>query len=565
MGAGQGGDQTIAGDDANNAAIAKLLAEIPLTRPKDAAFGHLATPIAFSLAKPLKQPPQAIAGEIANALKDLEIFAKVEAAGGYVNFTLSDLFLDRETNAALKLGANFAKSSTKTSEKTAQNSIGNNVTYEKILLEFVSANPTGPLHIGHARGAFYGDALLRLARHIGYNVTAEYYINDAGNQIELLGRSIYFRARSELLGVKEDFPEECYQGEYILDLAKDALARFGKAAFTNGADLAELSLWAKDKMLEWIKRALKDAGVEFDNFVSERALYDRWNETRAKLEANDALYTDQDGKVWLKTAEKGDAKDRVVVRENGAPTYLAGDIIYHGDKYSRGYDRYINIWGADHHGYIARVKAAVEYLGGDSARLEVLLSQMVALLKGGEPYKMSKRSGNFVTMEEVGQETGYDALRFVFLTKRADTHLEFDIADLKREDSANPVYYVNYAHARICSLFEKRGFALDGFSDFAKIADEGRAELNGLADDAKDLLWAALTIGEAINEAFKARQPQLLTDFLYKLAVKTHKFYADNRVIGNENEAKFAKILALVCMVIRLGLSLLGITAKTRM
>jgi arginyl-tRNA synthetase len=512
-----------------------------LNAPKDSSFGHFATPIAFSLAKTEGKAPNEIALELSKKLENPELFSEVSATSGFVNFKLSDRFLDDCANEALKLGDRFGAAENKN---------------EKILLEFVSANPTGPLHIGHARGAFYGDSLAQLARHLGYSVTSEYYINDAGNQVDLLGKSVYYKARIEALGEKIDFPDECYQGEYISNLAKNALERFGISAFAPDSDLSELCVWAKDQMLEWIKKTLSNADIVFDRFVSEKSLYDRWNAILERLRKNDAIYIDDDNKTWLASSKKGDGKDRVIARENGAPTYLAGDIIYHDDKFARGYDRAINIWGADHHGYIPRVKAAIEYLGYDSNKLEILLSQMVSLLKNGEPYKMGKRSGNFVAMEEVGEEVGYDALRFIFLTKRSDTHLEFDVNLLKKEDSNNPIYYVNYAHARICSLFEKLGKEP---SDFSGVI------LSDLPSDAKELLFAALQLSEIISESFKTRQPHLLTDYLYKLAVKTHKFYADNRVIGSNNQDSFAKILLLTALSIRIGLRLLGITAKTRM
>ncbi|MDR2152113.1 MAG: arginine--tRNA ligase [Helicobacteraceae bacterium] len=520
---------------------------VALTSPKDPSFGHFATPIAFTLAASRRAAPNAIATELSQKLRDDEYFSEVSVVGGFINFKLSDRFLDLNALEALRRGDRFGAIAAGATESAGG---------EKILLEFVSANPTGPLHIGHARGAFYGDSLLKLGRHLGHTIVSEYYINDAGNQVDLLGRSVHFKGRAELLNEAIEFPSECYQGEYILDLAKLAQKRFGDAIFQEGADISALCVWAKDEMIKWIKTTLGEADIVFDNFVSEKPLYDRWDKTMKRLEENGALYADSDRKIWLASSKKGDGKDRVVARENGVPTYLAGDIIYHDDKFARGFDRYINIWGADHHGYIPRVKAAIEFLGYDSNKLEVLLSQMVSLLKNGEPYKMSKRSGNFVTMEEIGNEAGYDALRFIFLTKRADTHLEFDINLLKKEDSSNPIYYVNYAHARICSLFEKLG---------KKPYDLIETPLDNLQSDAKELVFFALQLPETIKESFKTRQPHLLTDYLYKLAVKTHKFYADNRVIGSKDEERFAKILSLSALSIRIGLKLLGINAKTSM
>lgn len=513
---------------------------VVITKPKDPSHGHFATPIAFSMAKELGKNPNEVASDLVAKLANCDMFSNVASAGGFINFTLSDSFLDSFSTRALREGDRF----------------GSSEHSEKILLEFVSANPTGPLHIGHARGALFGNALLLLGRHLGYKIDSEYYINDAGNQVELLAQSVHYKGRIELLGEAVDFPETCYQGEYILDLAKKARDIYGDEIFKEGANLDLMGSWAKDMMMEWVKSTLRDAGIEFDIFVSEKSLYGRWKETEKQLEKNGALYKDDEGKVWLASSQKGDGKDRVVVRENGVPTYLAGDIIYHADKFAREYDHYINIWGADHHGYIPRVKAAIDFLGYDSNKLEVLLAQMVALLKGGEPYKMSKRSGNFVTMEEVGADVGFDALKFIFLTKRSDTHLEFDIDSLEKQDSSNPVYYVNYAHARICSLFEKVA------TDISSVVD---VRLNSLDVNSKDLLFTALSLPEVIKDSFETRQPHLMTDYLYRLAGKTHRFYTETKVMGSENESEYLKLLATVALSLRVGLNLLGITAKTKM
>jgi arginyl-tRNA synthetase len=352
-------------------------------------------------------------------------------------------------------------------------------------------------------------------------------------------------------------------------LAKEAIEEFGEDYFKNPVEIVEndgkkeakfedetLSLWAKDKMLEEIKSDIKALNVTpFDNWVSERSLYKYWDEVRKILEEHGALY-EKDGKIWLKSSEYKDEKDRVVVREDGRPTYLAGDIIYHWDKFKRGYDRYINIWGADHHGYIARVKAAIKFLGFEPEKLEILLSQMVKLLKGGEPYKMSKRAGNFILVRDVVEDVGADALRFVFLTKKADTHLEFDVDDLNKQDASNPSYYVNYAHARIRSIFRNKGIDYD---------DVKEVELKNLSEDEKDLLFLALQIPYVLEDAFSAREPHRLTNYLIDLASEFHKFYNKNKVIGSEREDERLKILAVVGSIIKLGLSLLGITAKEKM
>ncbi|MDE7217498.1 MAG: arginine--tRNA ligase, partial [Helicobacter sp.] len=334
--------------------------------------------------------------------------------------------------------------------------VGRGQQNDKILLEFVSANPTGPLHIGHARGAVLGDCLARLARHLGYDVCTEYYVNDAGNQIALLGLSVWLAARV-ISGLSATFPEKYYRGEYINEIAQNALQKLGKDAFApepSAQLLALLATMGKDMMLHEIRDNLASLGIAFDSFVSEKSLYARWESVREELVAKKGIYASE-GKLWLASSAFGDEKDRVVVRDDGEPTYLAGDIIYHADKFKRDYDIYINIWGADHHGYIARVKAALQWLGFDSNRLEILLSQMVTLLKAGAPYKMSKRAGNFILLSDVVADVGSDVLRFVFLSKKSDTHLEFDVEDFKKQDSSNPVYYVHYAHARIHTLLAR--------------------------------------------------------------------------------------------------------------
>ncbi|WP_200762709.1 arginine--tRNA ligase [Nitrosophilus alvini] len=513
---------------------------VVLEKPKDKSFGHFATPIAFSLAKEYRKSPMVIADELAKMFSQEDsVFESVEAIKGYVNFRLSEDFLDSYASWALKNEDEFASD-----EKS-----------ESILLEFVSANPTGPLHIGHARGAVIGDALSRIGKRLGYKITKEYYINDAGNQIYLLGLSIYLSGRENILKDKVEWPKEYYKGEYILDLAKKAYEVFGEAVFVDEVHIPKLSEWAKDEMMELIKSDLEEIGIEFDSFVSEKELYQKWPKVLEKLEENGAIY-EKDGKIWIKSTEYGDEKDRVVVREDGRPTYLAGDIIYHDYKFQRGFDRYINIWGADHHGYIARVKAAIKFLGYDENRLEVILAQMVSLLKGGEPYKMSKRAGNFILMSDVVKEVGADALRFIFLTKKADTHLEFDVDMLKREDSSNPVYYINYAHARINSLFEKAGKTLD---------DVIGVKLEKLNDDAKDLMFASLLLPEVIEDAFEKRELQRVTDYLKNLAAMFHRFYNANKVIGTDYEERYLKLFAITALSIRTGLGLLGIEAKKRM
>ncbi len=510
-----------------------------LEKPKDLSFGHFSTPIAFSLAKEYRKSPMIIAQELSEKFNKNRVFEEVTALKGYINFRLSDEFLDSYANEVISDEKNFGKS---------QNG-------ESILLEYVSANPTGPLHIGHARGAVIGDALCRIGRHLGYKIDSEYYVNDAGNQIKLLGLSIFLSGKEKILGESVEWPDEFYRGDYIVDLAKRASEDFSPEIFKDEKSIDILADWGKDMMLELIKNNLAELGIEFDIFSSEKALYSKWDESFKKLQKNGKTY-EKDGKIWIKSSEYGDEKDRVVVREDGRPTYLAGDIIYHDDKFQRGYDRYINIWGADHHGYIARVKAAINFLGYDESKLEVILAQMVSLLKGGKPFKMSKRAGNFILMSDVVKEIGNDALRFVFLSKKADTHLEFDIDMFKQQDSTNPIFYINYAHARINQIFEKSG---------KKVSDVKDIKLENLDASEKNLLYTALLLPEVLEDAFKSRQIQKLTDYLKSLAASLHKFYNENRVVGSEKEEQYLKIFATVAVSLRVGLKLIGIEAKSKM
>lgn len=514
--------------------------EIVLEKPKDISLGHFATPVAFSLAKEYRKSPMIIAEELAAKFAESSLFEKVESVKGFINFTLSKSFLEEESNKVLASKEEFAKGE-------PQN--------EKILLEYVSANPTGPLHIGHARGAIAGDALARIGKHLGYDITTEYYVNDAGAQMDLLGLSLALAGQETILKQEVEYPEKYYRGDYLFDIAKEVEQELGTEIFNDESRQMELALFAKERVLELIKKDMADLGIVFDNYVSEKSLYTSWDSTKDVLQKNGSLY-EKDDKLWIKSSELGDDVDRVVVRDNGIPTYLAGDIIYHKNKYDRNFDRYINIWGADHHGYIARVKAAIEFLGNDSKKLEVLLAQMVQLLKGGEPYKMSKRAGNVILMSDIVEEIGPDALRFVFLTKKSDTHLDFDIDKLKNQDSSNPIFYINYAYARINQVFKK---AEKTFEDASSVSYEN------LNDDALNLVYESLLLPSVLNEAFTKRDMQKVTDYLYSLASSIHRFYNDNKIVGNEREDEFLKVLSLCSLTIKTTLNLLGIRPKETM
>lgn len=558
-------------------------ASVVLNVPKDTALGHFATPIAFSLAKTLKKSPKEIAELFAKKLQNLsqcrQNFSKIEAVNGYVNLTLSDSFLAEFSRKILEGGFERAQKGLDSAKDNAneldsakdsgaQNLKDNaGAQKEHILLEFVSANPTGPLHIGHARGAIFGDTLARVGRFLGHKIECEYYINDAGSQIDNLVNSVLIaESKLDSANVGENLQnlnpaestqipqnldtQNLYKGEYVSELAREAKAHFGED-FCAPKNSAKLRDFCVGQMLSLIKSNLKSANIAFDSFVSEKALMDGLDSTIARLKENNALY-ENEGKLWLKSSAFGDEKDRVIVRENGEPTYLAGDIIYHNDKFSRPFTRYINIWGADHHGYIARLRASVAFLGYDASKLEVLLSQMVSLLKDGEPYKMSKRAGNFILMSDIIDEIGIDALRFIFLTKRADTHLEFDIADLNAQDSSNPIFYINYANARIHTLLGKSGAEIS--FDFSAL------------DSAwKDLLFYALLLPSVLEGAFRERAMQKLPEYLKNLASKLHFCYNSFKIIGSKNEGEICAILRVVSRSITTGLALMGICAKTKM
>lgn len=510
---------------------------VVLEKPKDITLGHYSTPVAFSLAKEYKKSPIQISQELAQKFDSSSMFEKVESVKGFLNFKLSSSFLESLVNDAFENENDFSKGEKKD---------------EKILLEYVSANPTGPLHIGHARGAIAGDALAKVGRHLGYDITTEYYINDAGAQMDLLGLSVSLAARDFLFNEEVEYPQTYYRGDYLIDIAKIVIEKFGKEIIYDENRFKEIAFFSKDLVMDIIVKDLKDLGIEFDNFVSEKSLYSQWDDIKQLLEKNGSLY-EKDDKVYLKSTTYGDDSDRVVVRDNSIPTYLAGDIIYHKNKYDRDFDKYINIWGADHHGYITRVKAAVEFLGNDSSKLEILLSQMVQLLKGGEPYKMSKRAGNVILMSDITAEIGSDALRFVFLTKKSDTHLEFDIDTLKNQDSSNPVFYINYAHARINQLFVKAQL------DKNEIKNVGFATLN---EDGLNLVYESLLLNSILIEAFNKREMQKITDYLYSLASLVHKFYNEYKIVGSEEQNVYLKVLSMAALSIKTGLNILGIQAK---
>ncbi|MBI5875137.1 MAG: arginine--tRNA ligase, partial [Deltaproteobacteria bacterium] len=428
------------------------LPDIIIEKPKKDEFGDFATNAAMLLTKQEGKPPRQIAELIAKEIKQSGDVKKVEIAGpGFINLFMQDdywLGFLKEIHIA---GEKFGKSDPRL--MPAGTSIGAG---KKILLEFVSANPTGPLHIGHGRGAAFGDALARLLKAAGYNVFTEFYVNDAGAQVKNLAESILLRIKQEA-GEKVEFGADHYKGEYISKLAAVYRGLTKKGVEESKEEIGRFAL---QTILEWIKKDLSDFHVTFDNWFREKSLYETTDGSHRGLplliqELKDKGFVyEEGGATWFKSTVFGDDKDRVIKKENGELTYFASDIAYHHDKYERGFDTLINIWGADHHGYIPRIKSVVQALGHDKESLKVLLVQMVSLSRGGQPVTMSKRAGEYVTLREVLDEVGSDACRFFFLMRKSDAHLEFDLELAKKQAPENPVFYVQYAHARICSIIK---------------------------------------------------------------------------------------------------------------
>ncbi|WP_104708728.1 arginine--tRNA ligase [Helicobacter felis] len=520
--------------------------KIVLEHPKDKSLGHYASVVAFSLAKERRKAPKIIAGELVQFLEQeqacQEVFASISALNGYLNFTLKESFLDELCNQALSLGKDF----------------GRNVLESKksYYVEFVSANPTGPLHIGHARGAIFGDSLCRLGRFLGVKTHAEYYVNDMGAQIHMLGLSVYLRIQ-EMRGAQVEYPPNAYKGDYITELAQKALEHFGALEGEEEALIAQLGNFAKELMLAEIQETLAETGICMDAYISEKAMFSAQERVFTRLQEAGGVY-ESEGKMWLASSQKGDEKDRVLKKSDSTFTYIAGDITYHDYKFQQNYDHYINIFGADHHGYVARVKAALEFLGYESQRLEVLLVQMVALLQEGKPYKMSKRAGNFVLLKDVLQDIGKDALRFVFLSKKLDTHLEFDVASLQKQDSSNPIFYIHYANARIHTLMGK----------FLQRGDEQAiyaSSLCNLPPVATHLLFSALNLPKVLVSAFVDRELQKICEYLKNLAGDFHAFYNAHRILETPQELPYLKLCQMVSLSLTIGLSMLGIEAKKKM
>ncbi|RMG03878.1 MAG: arginine--tRNA ligase [Nitrospirae bacterium] len=534
-------------------AVKELGVDLPFVElevPREERFGDLSTPVSMVLAKALKMPPRKIAEEIARKLEGEDCFESVEIAGpGFLNLRFKGSFLWDELSRLIREGAAYL--TPQVSEK------------RRVQVEFVSANPTGPLHLGHGRGAAVGAALSNLLQKAGYEVEREFYINDAGRQVRLLGESIFARYK-EALGEDYPFPEDGYRGDYIVELAgRIADEQAGKYSGLSFEEAGEYFIERGiQEMLSLIKTDLEDFGVVFDRWQSERALYSEELVKRCLEELRTAgkIY-EKDGALWFRASEFGDDKDRVVIKSDGTHTYFASDIAYHWYKIQRGFDELIDIWGADHHGYIPRMKAVIRALGEDDEKLTVMLVQMVSLLRDGKPVQMSKRSGEFVTLREVMEEVGPDTTKFIFLTRKPESHLEFDIEVAKRESSENPVFYVQYAHARIQSIFRK---AEEEGIEQTKPA-EGLTSLD--KPEEFRLIKKLLLYPLVFEGAVRAREPHRITFYLQELAGLFHPYYNAYRVLGEEREITLARLslLRAVETVLKEGLSVLGIHAPERM
>ncbi|EGQ2688170.1 arginine--tRNA ligase [Staphylococcus pseudintermedius] len=529
--------------------IVESIPEIKIEIPKDTKNGDYATNIAMVLTKLAKRNPREIAQLIVNHL-DTEAahVKKIDIAGpGFINFYLDSSYLNAVIDQALELDTQFGRVAESKNKK--------------ILVEYVSANPTGDLHIGHARNAAVGDTLCNILDAAGYDVTREYYINDAGNQITNLAKSIEARYLQHL-GQKAEMPADGYHGQDIKNIGADLAEKQPNLMdLSDDERLKTFRQLGVDYEMAKLKQDLADFNIHFDNWFSETSLYEK-GEIKAVLERmKENGYTyEQDGATWLRTTDFKDDKDRVLIKKDGTYTYFLPDIAYHYDKFQRGNDNLINLFGADHHGYINRLKASLETFGVDSDRLEIQIMQMVRLMQDGEEVKMSKRTGNAITLREIMDEVGIDAARYFLTMRSADTHFDFDMALAKEQSQDNPVYYAQYAHARICSILrqaEAQGYQVEKAADYQTITN----------DKAIELLKKVAEFEPMIEGAAEARAPHRVTNYIQDLAAHFHKFYNAEKVL-TEDQAKTKAHLALIDAVritLRNALQLVGVTAPEQM
>jgi len=527
--------------------------EVQLERPRHEGQGDWASNIAMLMAKRLGLRPRDVAAEIVSRIGTDPHLEKIEVAGpGFINFFVTNLWVRDVLEAAVKGRENYGRS---------EQGKG-----KKVQVEFVSANPTGPLHVGHGRGAAVGDMTASLLEYAGWQVEREYYINDAGLQMNLLGQSTQARY-FEILGCPEKapFPENGYKGDYIYELAREVLERDGKVYLDVPLEesFPVFQEHAATTILEGIREDLSRFGVHFDVWFSEKSLYEKGlvESALSFLKERGHAY-EKDGALWFRTTAFGDDKDRVLVRSNGVTTYFASDVAYHKDKFDRGFDLVIDVWGADHHGYVPRMKAAVEALGKDRDALQILLIQFVNLLRGGQQVSMSTRSGEFVTLKEVLDEVGVDAARFFFAMRRCDSHLDFDLELAKRASTDNPVFYVQYAHARIQSIMREAA------SRKMEIPDPSSVDVDLLLEpEEKALAKRIARFPEEVEKAASELAAHRIAFYAYDLAADFHAFYNAHRVLGVEEPLSKARLCLVEATRVALtnALAILRVEAPERM
>ena len=563
---------------AGTLSLPETLPPISIDPPRNPDHGDFSSNLCMLLAKPCRQSPLAIAELVVGALGEDAQIERVEvAAPGFINFRLRQTALFGAVESILRAPESCGRSARGAGRR--------------VQVEFVSANPTGPLHVGHGRGAAYGAALANLLRAAGYSVETEYYVNDAGRQMDILALSVWLRYLA-LQGQAVEFPANGYRGAYIVDIAQALVAQHGDRltrsplpavvatvddeealldariaqcrTLLGDADYGIVHGFACASILAGIREDLQAFGVEFDQWYSERSLLERGMlpASLQRLRETGHVFV-RDGAEWFRSTDFGDEKDRVLVRENGAPTYFASDVAYHTDKFERGFDQIINIWGADHHGYIPRVRASLRAMGLEDARLEVLLVQFASLFRGGQKVQMSTRSGEFVTLRELCDEVGVNAARYYYSSRRSDQHLEFDLDLAKSQSQDNPVYYLQYAHARICSVFrqitQQRGRceALDGLAHFDLLVEKREHHLAGLLGRYADV----------VANAADQREPHAIANYLRELAGEYHAYYNTHKINVDDEALRNARVA--LCTGIRLvmahGLSLLGVSAPEEM
>lgn len=523
--------------------------EIIIESPKQKEYGDYATAVALQIAQKNKKPPRIIAEKIVENIEKSKFLKKIEIAGpGFINFFLSEEALWETLRSIRKNLDELVKLSPKKN---------------KIQLEFGSINPTGPMHIAHARGVTIGDSLANLFKRVGWKVEKEFYINDAGNQIDLLGESLYARYM-QLLGYNYEVPEEGYHGNYLIDLAKELLNR--KEEINSMSEIEKRKFfkeYALQKMLENIKTTLLNFGVEYDVWFSERTLHEngKIKEVLNILERNGYSYL-KDGAIWFASTKFGDEKDRVLVKSDGKPTYFLADIAYHLNKIERGFDWIIDIWGADHHSHVTRLKGAIQALGYSREILEIILVQMVKLMKGTEEIKMSKRTGDFVTLQEVQEEVGKDPIRFFFLLRSPESQLDFDIDLAKKQSVENPVYYVQYAHARCCSILrnaESKGYNL---------SEIDKADLSLLKEEKeKELILTLLHYPEKLEDITRNLEIHQLPFYLLNLSTLFHGYYDSFKVLVEDKPLALARLALVdsIRIILKDALDILGVSAPDKM